>query len=395
MTKSLRYLHVDQLRPHPFNTKVYGPPKPDADLLKSVAILGVLEPLVVMETATADQFVIISGHRRWAAEKTEFERRKPLLKTNSHALGDPMRPQTMRGMVPVRVEPLVVVRSIDGTQRKDTWHLCREDGLVAERLIIESNRQRVKTKGQVARETAELVRIEKALAAERMKAGKKADPRPSQTRGSKGKASEVVAKKTGQSKNTVEKQTHIVEQAEAGNPKATAALDKLDRNETSVAEAYREIQPDKPRKTPEQIEQRAAQEKTAQRLQAECRESGLTVEVAASKTPDRFHVAYHNVTKDEIQEVVGRRTPTASQKPTSEATPLASKPADMSVPLTTKDLMAWVDANNDANVNGFTITPRKKPLLGKVDLSFGALKPAIAKQLAEDYLRLKKESESA
>ena len=64
-----------------------------------------------------------------------------------------------------------------------------------ERLIIEANRQRVKTPEQKAREFKELKRIEKALAKERQKQGKENLPDPR----SAGQARDKAAKQIGMS----------------------------------------------------------------------------------------------------------------------------------------------------------------------------------------------------
>jgi hypothetical protein len=120
---------------------------------------------------------------------------------------------------------------------QSSWIPCRIvhfSPLEAERLIIESNRQREKTKGQKARETRELARIETALAKERMTLGVKSAL-------GKGKATEIVARETHQSNRTVEKQIAIVESAETGNATALRVLAELDENKTSVSAAYREI----------------------------------------------------------------------------------------------------------------------------------------------------------
>jgi hypothetical protein len=104
------------------------------------------------------------------------------------------------------------------------------------RLLIESNLQREKTPGQKAREAAQLLRIEKALAAEREKAGVTLGPERA-----KGRSSDIVAKLTGQSRATVEMQTEIVEKAEAGEAGAKEVLEALDRDEICITEAYRDL----------------------------------------------------------------------------------------------------------------------------------------------------------
>lgn len=193
---TLEFPFTGNLTPHPLNQRIYGQEKLNSELVSSITNLGILEPLLLNK-----QRQILSGHRRWAVA--------------AH----------------LKIEQVPVIY-FTGSE------------LEAEQVIIESNRQRVKTKGQVSREAAELMRIEKALAAKRraetLKKGKKT-PVPPFEGGTEGDAREIVAKKLGQSKNTVEKEVALVSAAEAGDPKAQEVLAKLDRNETSVAKAYGEI----------------------------------------------------------------------------------------------------------------------------------------------------------
>jgi ParB family chromosome partitioning protein len=197
---TLEFPFTGNLTPHPLNQRIYGQEKLNSELVSSITNLGILEPLLLNK-----QRQILSGHRRWAVA--------------AH----------------LKIEQVPVI-------------YFTGSALEAEQVIIESNRQRVKTKGQVAREAAELMRIEKTLAATRresaLKKGKKTPVpplvRPSEGQ-TEGRASEIVAQKLGQSKNTVEKEVALVSAAEAGDPKAQEELAKLDRNETSVAKAYGEI----------------------------------------------------------------------------------------------------------------------------------------------------------
>jgi hypothetical protein len=108
--------------------------------------------------------------------------------------------------------------------------------LEAESLLIDANIQRVKTAGQKAREATELLRIEKVRAVERENAGVALGPQVA-----KGRASDIVAKLTGQSRATVEKQAEIVSKAEAGSEAAREVLATLDTDNCSLAEAYREL----------------------------------------------------------------------------------------------------------------------------------------------------------
>src|ERR1035441_4463422 len=131
----VRQFNIHELTPHPLNQKIYGTVKPDAELLKSVAENGVLQPLILDSKQT-----ILAGHRRWMACKILAKRHsKKLVRTNGY-----------------ENVPCVV------SQNK---------GLDAERVLIEANRQRIKTAQQRIREFKELKRIETELAKERMSAG--------------------------------------------------------------------------------------------------------------------------------------------------------------------------------------------------------------------------------
>jgi hypothetical protein len=175
---------------HPLNTRIYGDTAPDAALLESVKANGIFNPIIVNRDKQ-----ILSGTRRWlAAISAGFDK------------------------VPVLV-------------------LLERNKLLHELFLIESNRTREKTAGQIARETAELFRIEKELAAEREKAGKTLG-----TESTKGGAREIAAEKTRQSPATVAKQVAIVTKAEAGDPVAKKALRMLDGG-SSVISAYRTLNP--------------------------------------------------------------------------------------------------------------------------------------------------------
>lgn len=188
----IRLRKVAELSAHPLNEKLYGNASSDAELKSSVKKWGILEPILVDR-----QSQILSGHRRWTVAKELDHQEIPAF-------------------------------LFDGTQ------------LEGEAILIEANRQRVKTKGQIARETAELVRIEKALAAERRKRKAISDV-PSERPSDAGRTIEKVGKATGQSKMTVLKQTAIVAAANQRNKIALAGLQDLDNNQGSVSAIYREL----------------------------------------------------------------------------------------------------------------------------------------------------------
>ena len=112
---------VNDLEPHPKNAEIYGDHSdPGKFFIESVRQKGVLEPLVVTDTGR-----IISGHRRWAAAK---------------AVGI--------DHVPART--------------------CSFDDELTEReAIIEFNRHREKTPGQIVNEFEEALAIERERAKER------------------------------------------------------------------------------------------------------------------------------------------------------------------------------------------------------------------------------------
>lgn len=57
------------LAPAPWNPRGEITPESVADLTASIATVGIIEPVVVMPCASADEFVIVAGHRRVAAAR--------------------------------------------------------------------------------------------------------------------------------------------------------------------------------------------------------------------------------------------------------------------------------------------------------------------------------------
>jgi hypothetical protein len=123
---------IKEFRPHPLNEQVYGVEKPDDELIASIEKLGVLQPIIVDSLGR-----ILSGNRRWTACKI-LAKRHPTKGFNH---------------IPATV--------FSGTE------------LEAQRILIEANKQRIKTREQRCREYQELKRIYVALAKERQLAGKK------------------------------------------------------------------------------------------------------------------------------------------------------------------------------------------------------------------------------
>jgi len=133
--EDVSYIDPSELSAHPKNREIYGDTESSDDIddnfVESVSENGVIEPLVV----TTDK-QIISGHRRWIAAKT-----------------------TDVETVPVRT--------------------CEFDDDLAEReALIEFNRQREKTPGQIVNEFEEMLEIEKKKAKERKEANLKQNDRP-------------------------------------------------------------------------------------------------------------------------------------------------------------------------------------------------------------------------
>lgn len=203
---------ISKLVSHPLNIRVYGTLETDKNFLDSIQRWGVIDPIVYQPVSfdNGQTFVniIVSGHRRFLAARTFkfFD-------------------------VPVRValpdhEPIV----------------SEDDLLAIERLVIEANRQRVKTHEQIGREFIELQRIEKRAAALRQQAGK-ATPE-TLTLGNavpqvqKGRARDIAAASLGVSGKTAEKISKIIEKADAGDTQAKTVLDDLAAKRVSVTAGY-------------------------------------------------------------------------------------------------------------------------------------------------------------
>lgn len=115
--------------------------------------------------------------------------------------------------------------------------------LEAERFLIESNRQRVKTKAQRLREFKRLKEIEEVLAKERKREGARAagsGKDSAKLRTPSGRAVEKAASTAGLKPRTAEKGLAVLNKADAGDPKAKELLESIDKNEISVHHAYRE-----------------------------------------------------------------------------------------------------------------------------------------------------------
>ena len=203
----------DNLRPHPKNTEIYGDTD-DADDLdetfkESVAEKGVLEPLVITQGKE-----IISGHRRWLAAKEAGLR-----------------------SVPVRYSEF--------------------DNELAEReALIEFNRQREKTPGQIVNEFEEMLAVERERAKERQSHGETAPGKEKENAvgnvsqsDSPERAREKAAEKVNAdvSGRTLEKGKKVKDKAESDDEPeevqeaAREAWDGLQSGEESFNSAYQAV----------------------------------------------------------------------------------------------------------------------------------------------------------
>jgi len=143
---------LEELQPHPLSLKVYGQEVVDPELVESIRINGILEPLIIN-----DKDQIISGSRRARAAK-------------------------QAGITHV---PAVLKKFENGAEENFT--------------VLEANRQRKKTNEQLVREYAEFKLMEAFCAKGRQL-------RPNLPQGKKGKAGEIAAEQVGiYGRSTLEK----------------------------------------------------------------------------------------------------------------------------------------------------------------------------------------------
>lgn len=203
------------LEPHPKNREIYGDTGEAEGLneifKESVAENGVLEPLVITKGKK-----IVSGHRRWLAAK-----------------------DAGLDTVPVRYTEF-------------------EDELAEREALVEFNRQREKTPGQIVNEFEEMFAIERERAKERQaNAGAKNLPTTdddvslgnvSQTNdsGSEERARDKAAEKVNAdvSGRTLEKGLSVKEAAEGGDEEAQQAWEGLKSGDESFHGAYERVSGD-------------------------------------------------------------------------------------------------------------------------------------------------------
>lgn len=197
-----------ELEPHSKNKEIYGDTESvdqlDDTFVESVREKGVLEPLVITEDKR-----IISGHRRWLAAKN-----------------------TDREKVPVRVTEF--------------------DSEFAEReALVEFNRQREKTPGQIVNEFEEIVAIEQQRAKERQAEAGEQNLPTTQSESSSGKVSrtnETAREKAAEKLDsnitgrTLEKGLEVKEKAEEGNDTAQQEWEKLEQGDTSFHRAKKNVE---------------------------------------------------------------------------------------------------------------------------------------------------------
>jgi hypothetical protein len=266
--RSMGLPSVSEFTPHPLSEKVYGSPEPDEELIESIEKVGILQPIVVDRNKR-----ILAGHRRWQACKIIAERRPD---------------KDFR----------ILAITFGGSDFQ------------AEQLIIESNRQRVKTLEQKGREFKELKRIEAALAKERMLAGRKIDPGKNF---SKGRAEDNAASAVGMSRPTAKKLEAIVERADSGDCEARAALDALNENKIGVDSAYRRAYAPKRDIAVTDKDDQAAQGFNHQGNNGDHQglERGLAdkaraldAEVFRGEHEGRFHLTIYNLTKARLSQLL-------------------------------------------------------------------------------------------
>jgi ParB-like chromosome segregation protein Spo0J len=193
------------LKPHPLNEKLYGKMQVSRDfeeLRDSIRENGILVPLLVTPDNT-----IVSGHRRWFFAKQQHIDEIPI-------------------------------------QRVET-----KEPAEIEALIIHTNRQRVKTTEQEAREFKHLKRLAEAKAAKRTggRPGKEEKPKENFPEVS-GQARDIAAAAVGMSGRTAEKAATVVDAIDAMEAEGKAEdAEKLRATlNRSVDGAYKEIRPSQP-----------------------------------------------------------------------------------------------------------------------------------------------------
>ena len=191
------------LKNHLLSIKIYGQEKPTAEFLESIETHGVLVPLLILPDGT-----IIAGHTRKFAAVLKNLKEVPC-----------------------------VVR-----------HDLEDQPMVVERLVILSNRQRVKTGDVIAREASALAAIESALAEKREKSGVKPNPSPEPGEGLAGRTDTKIGAALGIGKHKAAQAIRVgdaIQKAEdAGDTKKAEAIKATARE--SIPKADRLVSPKRP-----------------------------------------------------------------------------------------------------------------------------------------------------
>jgi hypothetical protein len=207
--REFSYCSPSSVQPHPFSAKLYGKEKLNKDFVESVRSLGVLTPITFarmsFDGGKAWVNYVISGHRRLQAAIEVGVKRIPC------------RDITFEGAV--------------GGASHGTPEYFK---LEMEHLVIDANRQRVKTPEQKAREFKELKRIESALAKERETARKKSEKSEAKPKTKPADARKTAAAAVGLKPSTADKLEDIVDAADAGDLKARENLDAVNAGTKSV-----------------------------------------------------------------------------------------------------------------------------------------------------------------
>ena len=123
MTDNIRKLPINHLQPNPFQPRDKVKKSDLEDLIESIRIHGILEPLVVAETPAGYQ--IIAGERRWRAAKSLGLEDVPVY----------IRKTTPQGMLELAIVENVQRSNLNPIERAQSFRrLEREFGLTTSRL---------------------------------------------------------------------------------------------------------------------------------------------------------------------------------------------------------------------------------------------------------------------
>lgn len=199
--------NISELKPHKWNTTVYGTEQLGEDFISSIRNSGIKEAIVIKPDGT-----IISGHRRWyAAQELGIKE------------------------VPARIEEYATE-----IQEREAF--------------IDYNRYREKNFTQKMSEAGFIEDTEKMKAKERQTdlAGTRPNTKPDLRgicpKGDKGRTRDKVATQAGLgSGRTYERAKPVWEAAKAGNEIAIKVVEKLDAGDITINQAYKTIKQEEKR----------------------------------------------------------------------------------------------------------------------------------------------------